>query len=293
MRTLLIILATVAASPASAEENAAPTRFARIAHDAGGRPGALQVAIVRYSGRIDAEEITVDLIGAVHIGDEAYYESLNERFRQYDALLFELVIPEQTGTSHQESQAGGASLLTGTQIGLKNLLGLTFQLDEIDYGAANFVHADLTSDSLAESMAERGESLYVYFWRTLYAAIEDYTRDPLGVKRSQRLAGALNAGSGHALKTAMAYEMTDAARAGDFLAGKNGSAIIDARNEHAMAVLDEQLSGGARHVGIFYGVAHMPDFERRLVEELALRRTGLEWTDAWRLDHEATTSPVR
>ena len=33
----------------------------------------------------------VDLIGAIHIADKAYYSKLNERFSQYDRLLFEMV----------------------------------------------------------------------------------------------------------------------------------------------------------------------------------------------------------
>src|SRR5688572_7108223 len=33
---------------------------------------------------------TVDLIGAVHIADAAYYHVLNQRFDSYDSVLFEL-----------------------------------------------------------------------------------------------------------------------------------------------------------------------------------------------------------
>ena len=40
--------------------------------------------------------MTVDLIGAVHIGDIAYYDELNKQFTQYDALLYELVAPPGT-----------------------------------------------------------------------------------------------------------------------------------------------------------------------------------------------------
>ena len=38
--------------------------------------------------------VTVDLIGAVHIGDVAYYAAAQRRFEQYDALLYELVAPK-------------------------------------------------------------------------------------------------------------------------------------------------------------------------------------------------------
>lgn len=258
-----------------------PTQFARIVNDADGRPGALQMAIVTYTGQDDAGGFTVDLVGAIHIADRDYYETLNERFRDYDALLYELIVPEQENVPPVHT--AGANFLSGAQIGMKNVLGLTFQLDEIDYAAANFVHADLTSDMLAERMSERGESLYVYLFRLLVASIEDYSRDPFGIERSRHLSATVGAEPQNALKIAMAFEMVDAARVADIFAGPDGSALIEARNEQAVHVLKAQLDEGAKHVGIFYGVAHMPDLERRLLEDLDLARAGVDWVDAWSL----------
>ena len=48
----------------------------------------MQTGIATYR---NAAGVTVDLIGAVHIADTAYYATLNERFTHYDALLYELV----------------------------------------------------------------------------------------------------------------------------------------------------------------------------------------------------------
>lgn len=290
---LLLALASAAASVSAAGNSVGtgattPTQFVRIVHDADGRPDALQMAIVTYAEQHGAGGFTVDLVGAVHIADRAYYEALNDRFRRYDALLYELILPAQA--DELPVHTAGANLLSGTQIGMKNVLGLTFQLEEIDYDAPNFIHADLTSDVLAQRMSERGESLYVYLFRLLVASIEDYSRDPFGTKRSQRLSGAVGAAPEDAIKITMAYEMVDAKRAADVLAGPQGSALIEARNEHAVRVLKEQLEDGARHVGIFYGVAHMPDIERRLLEELALTRTGIAWIDAWQLGDDASNS---
>jgi hypothetical protein len=45
------------------------------------------------------------------------------------------------------------------QQGLKNSMELSFQLDEIDYTPANFVHADMTPQEFSASMEKRGESL--------------------------------------------------------------------------------------------------------------------------------------
>ena len=43
-----------------------------------------QTAVARFE---NAEGIRVDLIGAVHIADKAYYEKLNEDFKGYNALF--------------------------------------------------------------------------------------------------------------------------------------------------------------------------------------------------------------
>jgi hypothetical protein len=278
------------AAPAAVEATGSePTRFARIARDAGGNPEALQVAIVRYAPADDAADFSVDLISAVHIADRAYYQALNERFREYDALLYEMIVPgDARETGDPEA---GPSFISSTQIGMKDMLGLAFQLEEIDYGAPNFVHADLTTDMLAQSMADRGESLYVYFWRLFYQAIDAYTQDPLGL-RDWRLLSSMLSTDDQAMKIALAHEMVTATQTGDFLGGEAGSAVLAGRNAHAVRVLQDQLAAGARRIGIFYGAAHMSDFEQRLLDELGLSRVTVEWVDAWRLSAGTERPPA-
>ncbi|MCH8059070.1 MAG: hypothetical protein IIA11_01290 [Proteobacteria bacterium] len=43
-------------------------------------------------------------------------------------------------------------------------------------------------------------------------------------------------------------------------------------------------------IGIFYGVAHMPDLEERLVNELGLVRQEVLWIDAWKLGKQPVDS---
>jgi hypothetical protein len=180
------------------------TEFARISRDADGRAEALQTAIVTYAPPDDPERFSVDLIAAVHLADARYYAELNERFRHYDALLYELVAPAGSAVSDQD--AGSKGLLTSAQTMLGAFLELSFQLDEIDYDAVNFVHADLSPEELRQSMIERNESLYVYFWRLYFAAMQDFSQDPYGVNN---LAKVLSAGQGYDLKTVFAFELAD------------------------------------------------------------------------------------
>src|SRR5579872_4209827 len=68
-----------------------PTTFLRVKRDKKDTPIALETAIVRYVPKSGEGGVTVDLIGAVHVGDQAYYDALNKQMEQYDVLLYELV----------------------------------------------------------------------------------------------------------------------------------------------------------------------------------------------------------
>jgi hypothetical protein len=256
------------------------TTFVRVAEDDQNQPLALQVAIASYAPRTG--DARVDLISAIHIGDREYYEELNNRFHSYDALLYELVAPSDAVVSRPDTER--SSVISNMQIMMKNMLELSFQLDEINYDASNFVHADLTPVELSQSMDERGESLYVYFWRLFYASINQYAKDPLGLKDMQKLSAVLSADSDNSFKIMLAYEMTDLDILRDILGDDADSAVIGARNQRAIDVLKAQLDAGTKRIAIFYGVAHMPDMEKRMIDQLDLVYLNTTWVDAWRLD---------
>jgi hypothetical protein len=257
------------------------TRFAQVDTDDDDRPRALQLAVASYISADDPDSINVDLVSAIHIGDQSYYAELNERFREYDALLYELVAPKGADVSEQVARRKG--LLSSTQVAMTKILDLSFQLDEIDYSPPNFVHADLTPTEFSQSMADRDESLYVYFWRIVFASINEYAKDPLGLRDWQMLSAMIGPGEDASLKTMMAYEMTNMGAVQDLLGDDSTSAIVGARNQRAIEVLREQLDAGAQRIGIFYGVAHMADLEDRLINELGLSYDKTVWVDAWQL----------
>jgi len=281
-QTLLLLtglLAIALASNALAQDTA--PEFARVAVDDQDRPTALQMSIVRYVPAANDRLLEVDLVGAVHIGDPSYYAELNTRFRDYDAVLFELIAPEDALAPGRLEKRSG--ILSTTQVGMMNLLDLSFQLDEVDYDAANFVHADLSPTEMRASMEERGESLYVYFWRIFFASLNEYAKDPLGLKDMEMLSGVLVSGQGDSLKTMAAYEITNVKQASDMLGDDSGSAVIEARNQRAIDVLVREIDSGAQRIAVFYGVAHMPDMEERLLEQLGLTYESTDWVDAWQL----------
>ncbi len=271
-------LALSAGTPALADSG---TTFARVATDENDQPHALQLAITTYTPTNARRGLSVDLVSAIHIGDASYYAELNERFEDYDVLLYELVAPPDAIKTNRLSKRKG--LLSTTQISMTKLLDLSFQLDEIDYQAPNFVHADLSPTELRESMADRGESLYVYFWRIFFASLNEYAKDPLGLRDWEMLSAVVTAEEDNAFKTMIAYEMTNIDQVRNVLGDDSGSAVIGARNQRAIDVLKREIDGGARRIGIFYGVAHMPDLETRLIEQLGLFYKRTTWVDAWQL----------
>ncbi len=287
LRNIQIVIAFLVLTPASMVFADASTEFVRIAEDDQNRPTALQLAVVRYVAADARLGLSVDLVGAVHIGDAAYYARLNELFESYDVLLYELVAPADAMVTQRVAKRKG--LLSTTQVGLTRLLGLSFQLDEINYDRENFVHADLSPTELKQSMEQRGESLYVYFWRLFYASVDNYAKDPLGWNDMQKISGVLSAGQDDSLKTLIAYEMTDMGQIQDVLGEDADSAVIGARNQRAIDVLQREIAAGAKHIGIFYGVAHMPDLEERLLDQVGLVYEETSWVDAWLLGSAPAT----
>lgn len=261
------------------------SNFARVVTDDTGRPQSLQLAIVSYVHEQGGNS-RVDLVGAVHVGDASYYAELNERFEDYDALLYELIAPEGKVIT-RDSEKGG--FLSGSQKLLTHALDLSFQLDEIDYTKPNFVHADLTPEQMSQSMADRDESLYSYFWQVIYASIREYGRDPLGLRELEIMTSALDSGDESPFKIMMAYEIADLDRFQGLFGNAAETAVIGARNQRAIDVLQRELDAGALSVGIFFGIGHMRDLEQRVLE-LGLVPIETIWVDAWKLNTRATAT---
>lgn len=277
-RLLALLLTLVPVLAAATDEG--PTAFTRIVTDDSGAQEALQLAVVTYAPADRRRDVTVDLVSAVHVGEQSYYAELNELFRSYDALLYELIAPPGTVITPDERPTG---MVSGLQRGMTAMLDLSFQLEEIDYTPANFVHADLSPEEMSASMAERDESLYVYFWRLVYASLREYGRDPLGMRNLNALAGSRSSARGsHPLKIMMANEFADVDRLADMLGKDADSAVIGARNARAIEVMEREIERGASRLGIFYGVGHMRDLENRLLGA-GWMPIGVRWLDAWAL----------
>ena len=242
--------------------------------------GKLQTSIVTMEGE---SGVQVDLIAVVHVADGAYYRRLERRFKEYDSLLYEMVKDENVRPVPTE---GGGGLLTFFQRTLKDLLDLEFQLDAVDYTRKNFVHADLDADTFFRLQKERGESLLSLMFKVLKADLMARQKGeaPPQLGLLQLALAFSSDDSARSLKYLLAQQMEnmEAIIAGieDTPSGE-GSVIVAERNKKALQVLRERLRAGDKKLGIFYGGAHMPDMEKRLVDDFKLRRTGEKWLTAW------------
>jgi hypothetical protein len=255
------------------------------------KPMALQTAIVRYRPADgDAKGPTVDLIAAIHVGDVAYYEGLNEEFKQYDALLYELVAPKGTKIP-KGGKASSNSGIGALQNGLKNVLNLEHQLEKVDYTAENFVHADMSPDEFTKKMEERDESFFKLFWRIMAQGMASQSKNSAAFSDVDLIVALFSKDRTHKLKTMMAEQFAGMETMMDSLGGPDGSTIITERNKVALEVLKAELAQGRTKVGIFYGAGHMNDMDERLRNEFKLVPTETRWLSAWNLQPKSPRMP--
>lgn len=300
------LLPTLHAEPPAVEtkpvapvaEAAETPQFIRV--EEGKDATTLQTAVVHFK----KGDATVDLLGAIHIADKKYYEALNKRFEGYDALLYEgigggkaaasapeeaepeaeIAGPPEDADADSDASAPAEEASAPRKANLSGLhdayeagakwLGLAYQMKEIDYRKANFVHADLSLEEFSELQAERKESILSF---VLKAGLQE-KKKPVKEPNSFKLLASLVSGNKNGLKR----ELVQTLGAGDDqvseLAGE--SVIISDRNAKCLEVLASEVAAGKKKLGIFYGAAHFPDMSKRL-EAAGWKNTGMEWMTAW------------
>ena len=270
---------------ADAKKDHAFADFMRITMQEGKTvPISYDTAIVRFSD--ENNDIQVDLIGAVHIGDKEYYTELNEIFSRYDAVLYELVA--ESGTKPSDKMESG-SVLSNFQSGMGNALALDFQLKYIDYNAKNFVHADLSPAEFAQRMSDRGDLVQMFYRAIILGAKK--SNDPDAQRNEMKMQGRLIGSffvpnTALSLKRVFATEMINQLDDAGWIIGGDESAIISDRNKAALQVLRQEIGKGKKKIAIFYGAAHLPEFARSLEKDFRLKKTKTDWVVAWDLTRD-------
>lgn len=261
---------------------------------------ALQTSIIRFADSKKYPDTTVDLIGAIHLGEKGYYEELNRRFKDYEVVLFEAVMPERAVANDMRPGVGkrgsiidserdwneakiGLAAIGALQIGMKDALGLDFQLTTVDYSPRNFVHADMTQEEFESTMAARGESFSQLLAQEMAkASVAGQKTNPVAQQLDFMLS-LMTSDRLYRVRRIAAVELTKA-NEGTAFAGSDGtSTIITERNVKAFQVLRDQLFQKKKKIAVFYGAGHFPDMEERLIEKFGYKRKAEEWITAWDL----------
>ena len=310
---LIFCTANAADAPAAKLAAAAKRDYVRYVGD--DKRGTLQTAIVTMK----KGDVQVELVGAVHVADPAYYAALTRLFAGYEELLFELVDgqtmkrdlegkpklaskkappaplkqgefpPDEDEPAAEKNRSPAFKIISAMMHGLGSYFHFQHQIEGIDYHSKNFVHADVSMDEFVRLQADKGESCIDLMRKAIEAQLEVGTDRKAEPKGSQLLLALLGDSSG--LKVAMARQL---ASAGDIVSEMEkhdgGTVIITERNRKALEIFDRRVAAGRRNLGIFYGAAHLSEMEKDL-EKRGYRRTGERWLTAWDVKPRMEQSP--
>jgi hypothetical protein len=206
-----------------------------------------------------------------------------------DVLQESLISIMQGINKYEHGGQRPSGAIGSAQQGLTGALGLSFQLQEIDYSQANFVHADLSPQQFDAAMQKRGESWWTMFSRLMQEGMTQARRkaaagDTSGEVGIGELFGLLFSSDRELqLRRIMAEQFTDMEVLTAAFGGESGSTIITDRNAAALDVMRQQIAKGRERVAIFYGAAHMADFDQRLRKDFDLKPMETTWVEAWDL----------
>lgn len=274
------------AAKAAAERNPAQSEndtYVRIRRSPHGVAESLDTAIARYVGRPGSryEGQRVDLFGVIHVGQQSYYQEVQQRLNQYDVVLFELVAPNGIRLRPEDLEKRD-SVIAAAQGGLMGLLNLEYQLQQIDYLADNFRHADMSPEEFLKDMESRGDHLWKMLARSVGASLAIQQNNQSGLV----LLRAMTAGEDRPkrLKQVLAQQLVDVDIATAGLDDKSGdNTLIKGRNRKALEVLTGELAAGRQSVAIFYGAGHLQDMAQRLAADFEMQHLETVWLPAWDL----------
>lgn len=273
-------------------KKAATSKYIRLLRDEEKEPVALQTASIRFTSPKGKGGVVVDLVGVVHIGDRDYYKKLNKQFQQYDVVLFELVAPPGT-VIPKGGKRDSNNPLAFVQAAMKSVLGLESQTEQIDYTRKNFVHADLSFEEMAEAIRKRGDTGLTLTLSIVADLLREQNLQEMKKQDAKPKAKAqpepepdilsllLDPEGAVKMKRMLATQLAASGESG--LGPTINTILVSDRNEAAIKVLQKELAKGTKKIAIFYGAAHMPDFERRLRDDFGLSPQSPQWLDAWDL----------
>ena len=165
------------------------------------------------------------------------------------------------------------------QLLIGGMMKLDFQLDHIDYTAKNFVHADMTMETFQERQKAKGENLLSLIEKSIEAQEKAGSQNKQQFNFASMFKLLNDEGGPNGMKLALGRQF--------------GSVLVAERNLTALKVMESEMKKGKKNLGIFYGAAHLPDFDKRLIEDYGFKRTTKTWNAAWKIQKAAAKKALK
>lgn len=274
------------------DSNADAALWLKLERNERGVPLQLATSIVRFEGEFRADDgetraVSVDLIGAIHLGEAAYYERLNAEFKEYETVVFELVADEgfdvkDLADAKEAKNAKPSSPLDVIplfQQSMADALGFVNQTDGIDYSAPNLKRGDANADDFLVRLTTGGDVPNFF----VNSAFDSLFSSDSGRSEGWLLACLLAKDKRLALRRFFADELARTELVGQ--PNERETALIHFRNEIAIDVAQKELEAGKTKIAVFYGAAHLDDLARRVEKTLTdSRRSEPRWLTAWSME---------
>jgi hypothetical protein len=286
-----------------------PAPYLRTVDDKGGARILEVTARTLVSPKKDGPRVT--LLGVSHLGNATYYEKIQKKLDDADLVLFEGVGFGDEGTPKKKVE-GESSAVSELQLSLARSMGLVFQLEAIRYDRAHFRNSDISSEALLARLqgdparhpgkdgrtgkddvngkSEKGNlqsrelmkalSGNSFVFNFLGKALSFFGKDPK-FRALMKLAIVETLGS-------IEGDVSRLAEASGPGMEKFMRVLLEDRNAIVFRDLRKVLKGKnpPNSIVVFYGAAHMPDLENRLVRKLGFRPDGDEWLEAFGVNPE-------
>jgi hypothetical protein len=223
------------------------------------------------------------LVGAAHIGQSSYYKAIQKILDAQSLVLFEGVRPAKSPETVKASQNSSSKPVEAFPTKDKSsyrlfadAVGLDFQLYDIDYSKKNFVNSDLSWAEVSSLSSKQGAATATKIsgiGRLLDAGSSE--GQLLGTFLQQIKS---DPGSQEAMRIVLAEALSTPGVLVSLLGEGTTDVLINRRNEKVLSDLDKRKSVSS--VAIFFGAAHMPDMEHRLISDKHYHEAQEIWIPA-------------
>jgi hypothetical protein len=225
----------------------------------------------------------IDLVGAMHAAEPRYYQELQAILGQADLVLYEGVTD-----GRRKGQNALPDLRNQRKSGygrLASSLGLVTQHEGIDYHKAHFRNCDLTIQemhALLQQEMQRGDETS---GQAKQASKEFHKVGKMIGGKSWLMNGVIGlVGSSPPLRERVRFLLVasgaDVENDGT-LDARLQRLILEDRNVHVMKEL-QRVTRREKHrrIAIFYGAAHFPDMQKRLIAQGYQPAGPIRWNSA-------------